>query len=217
MGIEFLDPNNAADVDSVSALYEEHLATSPVVKLGPRFLREFFYSQLVKDDLLGCLICRVDGKVVAFLSWTTRPSDFVSVGIKRHVVKLSWIMLRTVITRPAIVHELIASSRMASRRAGDTGMPADSPAVIEALSIVVPPAFQRHVPEGGKGRLTTRLVRTLADHVRAKGVAKVIYVVQPTNTSSAIFFSGMGCEMAKRTYAGNVVYVFTHDLLVPPE
>ncbi len=217
MGIEFLDPNNAADVDCVASLYEEYLGTSPVVKLGPRFLREFFYSQLVKDDLLGCLVCKVDGKVIAFLSWTTRPTDFIGRGIKRHVVLLSWIMIRTILARPAIVADLVASTRMASRRAGDSGMPPDTPGVIEALSIVVPPAFQKHVPPGGKGRLTTRLVQMLGDHVRAQGVEKVMYVVQPTNTSSCIFFSGMGCDMEKRTYAGNPVYVFTHDLLAPPE
>ena len=67
MGISFLDPDRAADVDRVAALYEKHLPTSPVVRLGPRFLREFFFAQLVRDGLLGCLVCHVDDRVVAFL------------------------------------------------------------------------------------------------------------------------------------------------------
>jgi L-amino acid N-acyltransferase YncA len=85
--------------------------------------------------------------------------------------------------------------------------------MIEALSLVVPPEYQRHVPPGGKGRLTTRLVQALADHARTEGAERVIYVVQPSNAASCIFFSAMGCEFAKGTYAGDPVYVYTHDLL----
>lgn len=213
MGIEFLDPTSAADVDHVAALYEEYLATSPVVKLGPRFLREFFFSQLAKDGLLGCLVCRVDGKVIAFLSWTNHPSDFIGRGIKRHFLKLSWIMIRSIVARPAFLGDLLATMKMVSRRSSDGGSSGDTPGVIEAISIVVPPEFQKHVPPGGKGRLTVRLVQTLAQHARGQGVEKVMYVVQPSNTSSCIFFSGMGCDFDKRTYAGQEVYVYTHDLL----
>ena len=53
--------------------------------------------------------------------------------------------------------------------------------------------------------------------VRIGGVEKVIYVVQPTNTSSCIFFSGMGCDFDKRTYAGQETYVYTHNLLEAAE
>ncbi len=88
MGIEYLNPRSAADVDRVATLYEENLADSPVVLLGPRFLREFFFKKLVESDLLGCLVCRVDGNVVAFLSWTNHPGDFIGRGIKKHFVGL---------------------------------------------------------------------------------------------------------------------------------
>jgi len=212
MGIDFLDPDNAADVDLVAGLYEQFLPTSPVVQLGPRFLREFFFSRMARDGLLGCLVCKVDGRVIAFLSWTSRPADFIGLGIKRHFLALSWIMLKSIAARPAFLRELLATMRMVSRRAGDNGSADHAAGVIEAISLVVPPEFQKHVPPGGKGRLTTRLVQTLADVARGQGVERVIYVVQPGNAASAIFFSGMGCEFAKRTYAGEEVYVYTHDL-----
>jgi len=212
MGIAFLDPDNAVDVDRVAALYEEHLPTSPVVRLGPRFLREFFFAQLVRDGLLGCLVCHVEGQVVAFLSWTNHPSDFIGRGIKRHFLSLSWIMLRTVLARPAFVRDLLATMRMVARRSEDGGRSGDPAGVIEAISLVVPPAFQRHVAPGGTSRLTVRLVQTLADHARTQGVTQVLYVVQPTNPASCIFFSAMGCEFEKRTYAGETVYVYTHEL-----
>jgi hypothetical protein len=122
-------------------------------------------------------------------------------------------MLRSIAARPAFLRELLATVRMVTRRAGDSGIPAWEPGMIEALSLVVPPEYQRHVPPGGKGRLTTRLVQALADHARTEGAERVIYVVQPSNAASCIFFSAMGCEFAKGTYAGDPVYVYTHDLL----
>jgi hypothetical protein len=213
MGIAHLDPDSATDVGDVATLYEQFLPTSPVVHLGPRFLREFFFAELVRDGLLGCLVCRVEGRVVAFLSWTNRPGNFISRGIKRHPLSLAWIMLRSIAARPAFLRELLATVRMVTRRAGDSGIPAWEPGMIEALSLVVPPEYQRHVPPGGKGRLTTRLVQALADHARTEGAERVIYVVQPSNAASCIFFSAMGCEFAKGTYAGDPVYVYTHDLL----
>ncbi len=212
MGITFLDPDNAVDVDRVAALYEEHLPTSPVVRLGPRFLREFFFAQLVRDGLLDCLVCHVEGRVVAFLSWTNHPSDFIGRGIRRHFLALSWIMVRSVLARPAFVRDLFATMRMVARRSGDGGTSGNPAGVIEAISLVVPPEFQRHVPPGGTSRLTVRLVQTLADHARGQGVTQVLYVVQPTNPASCIFFSAMGCEFEKRTYAGETVYVYRHEL-----
>ena len=212
MGIEFLDPRNAADVDGVATLYEEHLGDSPVVLLGPRFLREFYFSRLVKDELMDALVCRVDGKVVAFLSWTSRPEDFIGTGIRRHFVALSWIMLKSVVARPSSLKGIVSAVRIVTKRSGDQPSSHDNAGAIEALSLVVPPKFSKLVLPGGTSRLTVRLVQALGDHARKQGVTKVLYVVQPRNMASSIFFSGMGCEMVKRSYAGEQVYVYTHDL-----
>lgn len=212
MGVEHLDPRNAADVANVAALYEEHLADSPVVLLGPRFLREFYYSRLIADGLMGCLVCRVDGNVVAFLSWTNRPQDFIGVGIRRHVVALSWIMLKAVVAQPRLVKNIVSALRIVARRKDDQAAPDAKDACIEALSLVVPPKYQKHVPPGGTSRLTVRLVDMLGQHARQQGVDRILYVVQPRNRASSIFFSAMGCKFEKRTYAGEQVYVYTHLL-----
>lgn len=216
MAIEHLDPRSAADVDRVAALYEEHLGDSAVVLLGPRFLREFFFSKLVESDLLGCLVCRVDGKVVAFLSWTNHPGDFIGRGVKRHFVALSWIMLKGVLESPSTLKRILGALKMVTKRSGDHGGEGD-PKAIEAISLVVPPAFQTFVPEGGKARTTVRLVQDLAAHARAQGTERVLYVVKPANKASSIFFAVMGCELNKRTYAGEEVYVYTHHLVERPD
>jgi len=216
MGIEYLNPRSAADVDRVATLYEENLADSPVVLLGPRFLREFFFKKLVESDLLGALVCRVDGNVVAFLSWTNHPGDFIGRGIKKHFVGLSWIMLKSIAQKPSTIKQILSAMRIVSKRSGDAGKEHD-PKAIEAISLVVPPEYQKHVPEGGKARTTVRLVQDLAAHARKQGTERVLYVVQPRNKASSIFFAVMGCELNKRTYAGEEVYVYTHHLVERPD
>ncbi|MBK6486948.1 MAG: hypothetical protein IPF98_08770 [Gemmatimonadetes bacterium] len=216
MGIEFLNPRSAADVDRVATLYEENLADSPVVLLGPRFLREFFFKKLVESDLLGCLVCRVDGTVIGFLSWTNHPGDFIGRGIKKHFVGLSWIMLKGIVEKPSTIKQILSALKIVGKRSEDAGKEHD-PKAIEAISLVVPPEFQKHVPEGGKARTTVRLVQDLAAHARTQGTERVLYVVQPRNKASSIFFAVMGCELNKRTYAGEEVYVYTHHLVERPE
>jgi hypothetical protein len=216
MGIEYLNPRSAADVDRVATLYEEHLADSPVVLLGPRFLREFFFKKLVESDLLGVLVCRVEGKVIAFLSWTNHPGDFIGRGIKKHFIGLSWIMLKGILAKPSSVQQILSAVKIVTKRSGDAGA-AHDPKAIEAISLVVPPEFQKHVPEGGKARTTVRLVQDLAAHARKQGTERVLYVVQPRNKASSIFFAVMGCELNKRTYAGEEVYVYTHHLVERPD
>lgn len=216
MGVEFLNPRNATDVGRVATLYEEHLADSPVVLLGPRFLREFFFKKLVESDLLGCLVCRVDGNVIAFLSWTNHPGDFIGRGIRKHFVALSWIMLKGLVERPSTIKQILSAVKIVSKRSGDAGSEHD-PKAIEAISLVVPPEYQKHVPEGGKARTTVRLVQDLAEHARRQGTERVLYVVQPRNKASSIFFAVMGCELNKRTYAGEEVYVYTHHLVDRPD
>ena len=95
MGVERLDPRQAVDVDDVAKLHEEQLGDSPVAMLGPTFIREFYYSALVASGLIDCLVYRLDGRVVAFLSYTKFSADFINRGVRRHPFRLSWVMLRT--------------------------------------------------------------------------------------------------------------------------
>jgi ribosomal protein S18 acetylase RimI-like enzyme len=209
--IEFLDPANRSDVDDVAALYEKHLADSPVVLLGPWFLREFYYSTLVADGLVGVLFYRVNGRVAAFLSYTRNPGGFIGEGARRHPLRLGWTMLKSVVLQPRLIGSILTAVGYVSRRRGDSSR-LFGDGLAEALSLVVPPEYQRLVPPGRKSRLTVRLVEELAEHLAKDGVTRVLYPVEPRNTSSCLLFSSLGCEMEKSEYAGKTVYLYTHRL-----
>jgi hypothetical protein len=211
VAISFLDPRNAWDVDAVARLHEEHLADSPIARLGPRFLRDFFYKRLVLDGLVAVFVCHVGDEVAGFLSYTTAPGDFVSRGVRRHPLQLGWIMLRTILAGERSIADLWRVGHYVLKRGGNQLVATDRDrGAIEAISLITPPKFQKHVPEGGKSRLTVRLVETMATQARAEGVDRVMYAVSPKNAASNLLFNAMGCEFKKTTYAGETVFCYTH-------
>lgn len=211
MAIRFLDPSRKADVDAVAALHEQFLADSPVAGLGPRFLRGFFYKTLIEDQLVAVFVYHVEGELAAFLSYTPYPGDFVSRGVRRHPFRLGWIMMRTVLAGERTVRDLWKVATYVLRRGGNQLASADrAKGAIEAISLVTPPRFQKHIPEGGKSRLTVRLIETMAAQARKLGAERVLYAVSPKNTASNLLFNAMGCEFEKTTYAGETVFCYSH-------
>ncbi len=116
MSLELLNPRNAADVDSVATLHETYLPDSPVAKLGKRFLRSFYYKRLLESGLFGCSLCRVDGRVVGFISYTSRPQDFMSLGLRRFFLPLAWLMFGSILERPVLLKDILLTLRMTRMR-----------------------------------------------------------------------------------------------------
>ena len=210
MGVERLDPRQAVDVDDVAKLHEEQLGDSPVAMLGPTFIREFYYSALVASGLIDCLVYRLDGRVVAFLSYTKFSADFISRGVRRHPFRLSWVMLRTLLSRPSVLKDIYATSRFLSGGSGAKDFVEGD--MIEALSLVVPPEHRRHVPTGGTGRLAVRLVGWMGEQARADSFDRVIYAVQPDNVASNLLFNSLGCEFRKFDCAGKPTYLWVQQV-----
>ena len=211
MSIERLDPRNRPDVNDVAALHLELLSDSPVVKMGWRFLRDFYYGTLVKDRLIDCTVCRADGHVVGFISYTRYPLDFMSRGMRRHFVGLSWLMGTSLLARPAMLKDLLQVSRMMrdrSRGARD----APDPATGEVLSLVAAESHRNHVPPGGKSRLPVRLFEEMVKFFREEGFRHVHLLVKPENKASNIFCSVMGCKFEKIMQAGLTINRYTYEL-----
>lgn len=211
MSIELLNPKSAADVDAVVQLQEEYLGDGPIVMLGRRFLRDFYYPELIEDGLLECAICKANGRVVAFISWTRFPEGFMMQGIRGHFFLLSWIMLKQVLTQPSSLKDIFAALKIVRERSNGSKTK-DSRGTAEAISMVVLPQYQKHVPPGGKSRLTVRLFEELGARLRASGMKRVTFLVKPENRASNIFFSAIGCQFEKVTEFGLQVHKYTYSL-----
>jgi ribosomal protein S18 acetylase RimI-like enzyme len=210
MGIERLDPDNRADVIGVASLHETYLPESPVVMLGPRFIREFYYRGLVKDDLVICSICRADGRVVGFLSYTKDPTRFMMRGLRKHFLSLARVMFESLVARPKMLSDLVRVWRIMSQRNRESRE--ELPRVGEALSLAVVPEYQAYVPEGGNSRVALRLFESMTQYFRKEEIDRIRIMVQPSNRAANIFYSAMGCRFDKMVEAGVAVHRFTFYL-----
>jgi hypothetical protein len=210
-GIERLDPDNASDVNGVAALHEAELGDSPLVLLGPKFLREFFYRTLVRDGLVGVLVHRIDGQVVGFLSYTLWPDTFIARGVRRHLIGLAWVMVKGMVRRPATLRDALVALRIMRDRSRDPM----APGTAEAISMVVLAGYQKHVPHGGTSRLPVRLFEELASCLRREGAEHVLFLIKPENRASNIFFNVVGCDFEKVVRHGQTVHAYTYHLKTP--
>ena len=211
MRIERLDPRNQADVDAVADLHLAQLSASVEVQLGQRFLRRFYYQNLVEDGLIDCWLCRAEGNVVGFISSSRYPRDFVPRGVRGHLPRLIQLLLASALERPALVKDIVRILGVLRDR-GRRYRTDPSPGLGEVLSLVVLPRFQRYVPVGGQSRATARLFETMVADFRAAGFERVHLLVQPTNRASNIFCSSMGCQFEKIKVVDQLVYRYTYML-----
>ena len=210
MGIETLNPRNVADVNAVADLHLQFLGDSPVVRMGEGFLRRFFYVKLVEDGLIGVTICRHEGRVIGFISYTRDPLGFMGKGARRHFVFLAALMAAGVLRRPSFVKDLMFTLKMMRERGAEARTP--QPGLGEVISLVTVPEFQKHIPEGGKNRLTVRLFEEMVNYFRAEQFDRVYLKVLPHNKASNILCSIMGCKFEKITEAGLTVHRYTYFL-----
>jgi ribosomal protein S18 acetylase RimI-like enzyme len=209
--IERMDPRNRSDVEAVSSLHEQFLGDSPVARMGPRFVRDVYYSKLLKDGLYDCMVCRSGGRVVAFLSYTDRPLDLMSRGLKRHFFSVAWSVGRTVLTDPKRLRDVIYVMRIMGDHDETKGDKALLEGASEALSMAVLPEFQNVVPEGGKSRVAVRLIETMAADLRERKVRDIAFYVDPANRAANLLYSAMGCKFEKVMHGG----VPRHRFLYP--
>jgi ribosomal protein S18 acetylase RimI-like enzyme len=211
MGIERLNLRCIADVNAVADLHVRYLPDSPVVRMGERFLRKFYYTKLIEDGLMGCEICRTDGQVVGFISYTKYPLDFMTRGIRKRFFYLSWLIFTSIVVRPAMIKDILFVLRIMRERSSESHKPSEGN-IGEVLSLVAHSEYRRYIPPGGKSRLSSRLFETMVKYFRGEGFDRVHLMVQPSNLASNIFFQTMGCEFEKTTHAGVVTHLYTYYL-----
>ncbi len=216
MPIETLNPRNTADVNAVADLHVQFLSDSPIVGLGERFLRRYFYVKLVEDGLIGVTLCRHEGRIVGFISYTADPRGFMMRGVRRHFFFLCWLMGTSILAKPSLVQGILQALRLMRERSGEARQE-PAPGLGEVISLVTLPDFQKHVPEGGKSRLTVRLFEEMLAYFRGLGYDRVHLLVLPHNRASNILCSIMGCQFEKITMAGVVTHRYTYFLNRKPE
>lgn len=112
-GIVRLQPSMHALRAEVASLHATELPDGEMTRLGPAFLRDFYYGALLADPRYLCYVYLWDGRVAGSTAFSTDSAAVVRAGILRHSVRLAWVVVRALLERPArlrLVARLTAAS-----------------------------------------------------------------------------------------------------------
>ena len=91
------------EADDVTQLHCELLGHSPLVLMGPEFMRDFYYTVLPADGLVCGAIAYVQGKAAGFVVATDDPNGFMSRAFSDHWLRIVYLMIKSVIRNPSRV------------------------------------------------------------------------------------------------------------------
>jgi len=95
-----LDGSSNEQIEAISLLHTSLLPESKVSLLGIFFLKKFYYSILIKNNLIDSYIYKSGGKYAGFIVCTDRPFVFMKEGMRRNFLYLSFVLGVSVLTNP---------------------------------------------------------------------------------------------------------------------
>jgi ribosomal protein S18 acetylase RimI-like enzyme len=203
--IRRLDPLDEQARRDVAGLHAHLLPTSPIVRIGRRFARDFYYRSLVADGLVGCHVAYVDGVAAGFLAFTADPAHFMSIGLRRHWPRIARTLLVDVVTDPRRAAVILWTlGYMRSRKS------AVPPGEAELLSLGVMPQFRSIDFVRSTGlRISTELFGRARADLLARGVQRFHGVVEAKNREALMFYQALGCRVdpERQSAPGTVVIV----------
>jgi hypothetical protein len=193
-----LEPFGLADRDQhmasaavLAELHSELLPTSPAVRLGPHFLRDFYYTVLPEEFLIFGFVAVEAAQPVGFAVATRDSNGYLSTALRRRGASVAKVLVR---------HPPPPRALWSAVRLGGDRRPAGTGPVAELLSLGVRAADQRGIRAGSSRR---RLARLLMESVTAELDGQpVIALVDETNGPARLMYADLGWTMDGRVTAG---------------
>jgi len=196
-GILTVDSDDPEHVRAAASLHQALLGESPIPGLGWMFMTRFYYTQLVKDELIRCYLYRLDGEYVGFLAVTDQPLSFMGEGVRRHYVRLALILALSLCQKPSRARIMFATSAASRRRATTEG----TDRLGEILSIGVLEAFRgQRVDPGGK-RISAALLDAGIRYLSDRGCRRIELNVDQDNVRAIRFYQSYGFVLERSPLA----------------
>lgn len=191
-----LDPNR--DVDSIVSMHMELLPHSPVVLLGPLFMRKFYYEILPREDLIRGAVAYVDGEPAGFIVVTHDSSGFMSAAIRKRWPYLGWLMSVSILRQPGRLSSVWEAWQI-MRNLDST--PQDR--MGEILSFGVLPAYRqvRFVRKTGI-QVGLDLLNTAVKLLEDKRIKSLRSVVDDDNLEAKLFYRHAGWALSPNKVSG---------------
>jgi hypothetical protein len=183
-------PRPHASADVLAELHAELLPTSPAVKLGPRFLRDFYYRVLPEDGLVVGYVAYAGDSPAGFLVATDDANGFLATAVRRRWRHLLAVLLRHPPSPRAV--------RRAMQVGGDRRRHRDERRS-EFLSLGVRQVETRRTAPGPSRRqVALMLMRAVEQHLPRPLVA----LVDETNAPARRLYDDLGWTVSEKLTAG---------------
>ena len=190
--------DGAASAD-VAGLHAELLDHSPLVLMGPEFMKDFYYTVLPAERLICGAVAYVDDRPAGFIVGTADAEGFMARAMRKHYLRIAWIMAKSVLRSPSRVLAIKEAYQIQSNvQAEDYG-----PEAGELLSFGVLPEFRsrRFIKETAllvSSDLLEVAVRQLTD----LGKTKLRAIVDKDNLEAQLFYRSHGWRVGLKSVKG---------------
>jgi len=186
-------------VDALALLHQTLLEQSPIVLLGPSFIRDFYYGALAEEGLLFGAVAYVGNEPAGFIVATEDSTGFLRKGIRRQWRQLLLAVSRSILSSPRRIFSVIEALRIMQSRKAEP----DSDTSSELLSFGVLPAFLVCTDEDGNRLSIGRdLLDSAMNSVRERGATRAIAIVDADNIAAQFFFKSEGWTLARSGVPG---------------
>lgn len=188
-----------APAADLARLHREMLPHSPIVALGPRFMESFYYGVLPRDGAIFGAVAYYDGRPAGFIVATEDSDGFMSRAIRRHFLRLSGVMLWTIVTQPSSIAGIWETMGIMRDRGGG----GRSEPVAELLSFGVLPAYRAagFVRETGI-RFGKDLMDAAMAQLLSRGCREVRALVDEDNVEVKLLYRALGWRLSDTAPAG---------------
>lgn len=169
-----------ADAMSIAHLHLNTIEAGFLSSLGSGFLR-LLYRALIDSEHASVTVAEVDGAVVGFIAGTDDIGAFYKMFFRAHFFEATWRLLPSIV-KPQVWRRIWETVRYGGGK---------SAVAAELLSMAVAPNAR------GSG-LGSRLVDTLLDQMKARGVDQVKVVAGDSNLAAISLYSRCGFEFNRR-------------------
>lgn len=183
----------------VSALHDRLLNHSPLVLMGPEFMKEFYYTILPAEGLICGAVAYVNGRPVGFIVGTDDASGFMSRAVRNHWLRLCWIMIKGLIRNPGRILAVKEAWLIQHNvQALDYG-----PEVGELLSFGVLPEYRsRNFMREKDLHISEDLLQTAIGQLRSRGMKTIRAIVDKDNLPAQLFYRAHGWRVGLKSVDG---------------
>jgi len=209
-------PDDEQALSEVAAMHMELLDFGPMAGLGLRFIRDVGYRLHLEDGLLSVAICRVAGEPAGFVAYTDRSVSFHRSSLGRHFLKVSWILMLSLLADPRRIVKLVRALKVVGSRRSEQQRFADPLGEVVAIAVLRKFLSRNYADENGK-RMSESLVVYAQKRLRTRGVDSMRMLVDADNKGALFFYHGMGARLDAYEQAGEPMVEVWFDLAAVAE